>query len=492
VRRRRAVHVAAAALALALGARGAAAQTPGGRCALEFENTPTSRFNAQKVAGTEQYNSFLGGGVIAHCSGQQVTLKADSAEYYGVQGTLYLIGTVSYVEPRVRVNSQRMTYFQADERLLAEGNVDAVLPSGTTMRGPQAEYFREIPAVRPRPRLIAPGRPTFNIVQADSTGRPGEPTALVADRVTADGDSLVYAGGRVEIDRTDISARGDSAFLDSGTEFARLMRGPSIAGKGERPFTLRGSVLDLFSRERQLQRVVASMQAEAVSQDLKLTSDSIDMRVTGGQLDRAYVWGKSRARAVSPERDIIADSIDVRLPGQRVREVRALRGAYASTVPDTARFRSNERDWLRGDTIVARFDSTAVAAGRGPRAPGDSARSPRIRQLEATGSARSFYQIAPQRRDSAGRPGVNYVSGKNIVVAFNGQSVQTVTVLGSAAGVYLEPTDDTTQSTAPARGTRAGPGGAPTRPTAPRPASPAARPPAPAAGSRTTPSAGRS
>ena len=458
-------YLAAGFAAVTLAAPGRA-QQPGGRCLLEFRNTSTTRFSTQRVPNTDQVNSFIGGGIIAFCSGQDVTLRSDSAEYYSGQQTLYLIGTVSYVEPRVRVNAQRMTYFQGQERLLAVGNVDALLPSGTSMRGPQADYYRDIPGVRPRSRLVATGRPRFSIVQPDSTGRPPEPTALVADRVTTDGDSLVYAGGRVEIDRTDVAARGDSAYLDGGREFARLMRAPSIQGKGERPFTLRGEVVDLFSRQRQLQRVLAATRAEALSQDLRLTSDTIDMRVAAGQLDRAYAWGRSRARAVSPDRDIIADSLDVRLPNQRIREVRALRGAYAATVADTARFRSTERDWLRGDTIVARFDSAVVAA----RAPRDSAPKPRIRELEAIGNARSFYQLAPQRRDAARRPSVNYVTGRNITVAFDGQRAESVTVREQATGVYLEPGEADTPTAGAPGVARPSPAAAPARPaTAPRP-----------------------
>jgi hypothetical protein len=484
-RSRRRVVVAAAVAAALAGpwVAPAGAQQGGGRCLLEFRNTPTTRFSTQRIANTDQVNSYIGGGIVAFCSGQDVTLRSDSAEYYSGQQTLFLIGTVSYVEPRVRVNAQRMTYFQGEERLLAEGNVDAVLPSGTTMRGPLAEYFRDVPGVRPRSRLVAPGRPRFSIVQPNAAGAAGatgaatEPTALVADRVVTDGDSLVYASGRVEIDRSDVAARGDSAFLDGGREFARLLRAPSIQGKGERPFTLRGDVVDLFSRQRQLERVVASQRAEAVSDDLKLTSDTIDLRVTTGRLDRAYAWGRSRARAVSPDRDIIADSLDVQLPNQRVREVRALRGAYAATVADTARFRSTERDWLRGDTIVARFDSAAAGA------PRDTAAKPRIRELEAIGNARSFYQLASQNRDAAGRPAVNYVTGRNITVAFDGQRAQTVTVRQQATGVYLEPGEPEGAPAAPAgRGAASprpgaapatAPGVTPPRPAAPRPAAPA-------------------
>ena len=285
--------------------RAAAGQATASRCDLQFRTSANAntRISVNKLP-SGQYNSFLGGGVDAFCAGQDVTLRADSAESYGQANVLYLIGNVHYTEPRVRVDSRRMTYFRSEERLLAEGDVNAVLPSGTTMRGPQAEYFRAVPAIRPRARLVAPGRPDIQLIQSDSAGRPGEPVRVVADRVVMEGDSLVYASGRVEITRTDVDARGDSAFLDGGREFARLMRGPSITGKGERPFTLNGSVIDLYSSRRLLKRVIAARDAKAVSGELNLASDTIDLRVDANRLQRAFAWGASRA----PARAVVVES----------------------------------------------------------------------------------------------------------------------------------------------------------------------------------------
>src|SRR5688572_5380596 len=146
-------------------------------------------------------------------------------------------------------------------------------------------------------------------------------------------------------------------------------------------------------------------------------------------MDRVYAWGRSRARAVSPEYDIVADSLDVRMPGQRVREVFAVRDAFAQSTPDSTRMRSTEKDWLRGDTIITRFDTVAAA--------GDTARRPRIRDLVARGSARSYYQVASREGRSA-PPAINYVRGRVIAVTFQDQEVEQVTITDQAAGIYLE------------------------------------------------------
>ena len=116
------------------------------------------------------------------------------------------------------------------------------------------------------------------------------------------------------------------------------------------------------------------------------------------------------------------------MPGQRVREVRALRNAYAESTPDSG-IVSTQRDWLRGDTIVAYFDSVATA---------DTANRPRIRQIVSEGNARSFYQMK-NSRGPATEPTVNYVRGKTIQIDFADKRVATVTVLEKATGVLIEP-----------------------------------------------------
>jgi len=307
--------------------------------------------------------------------------------------------------------------------------------------------------------MFAPGRPTVTLIQKDTTGRgrPPDTANVIANQITMVGDSLVYASGRVQITRPDLVATGDSAFMDSGTDFARLMREPSVQGKGARTFTLTGGVIDVYSHNRQVERVVATPKGHALSQDLELVADSIDLRVQNNQLQRAIAWGKTRAHAVSPDREIIADSIDAIMPGQRVREVRALRKAYAESNPDSGVV-STQRDWMSGDTIVARFDSLAAA---------DTSSKPRIREITAEGNARSFYQMKSSK-GPANEPTVNYVTGKIIDIIFEDRKVATVTVIDQATGVMIEPA---TASTAK-------PGATPTSTQTPPKPKPPAKPPA--------------
>jgi hypothetical protein len=261
-------------------------------------------------------------------------------------------------------------------------------------------------------------------------------------------------------------------FLDTGREFMRLLRSPRIEGRRDRAYRLTGRVIDVHSRTRQLERVIAKGGAGAVSDDMTLTADTIELRVASDLLQHAVAWGAAGARAVSPTQTITADSITVAMPGQRVRTVVASRSAYAEARPDTARIPTREMDWLRGDTIVARFDSAA-------RARSDTSRQPEIRQLVAKGEAKSFYHLPPS--DSTARaPAINYVTGEVITIAFDSQRVARVTVGGQRAGLYLEPSD-TASAESPRQG---GQGTAPR--SAPRSAPPS-RQPTTAAPRRPTP-----
>lgn len=413
-----------AAAALAGSAQYASAQALP-NCDFVFENTPATTLN-RLAQPSGLFLTILGRGVVVSCAGQSNRISADSAEFNEDLGVLLLIGNVHYTEPQATIDSDRMTYYRAEDRLNAQGNVVATMSSGSVMRSPEADYFRAVVG-RPVSRTVAIGRPQLSLVEPGVGGAAVEPVVVLADKIVLVGDSVVYASRRVDITRTSVRANSDSAFVDSQREFVRLMLSPVVTGRAARPFTMRGGVIDLYSRERKLERVLATPSGHVLSGDLELLADSVDLRLLDEQLQQAYAWGPGRARATSPDRDITADSIYVSTPNQRLREMHAVGDAFANSIADTATVTSNERDWITGDTIVARFDSASA---------GDTTRAV-PRDLTATGSARSFYQFGnPQGVRE--RPTVNYVRGRVIAIAFADGEVSTVTVTDQASGVYLE------------------------------------------------------
>ncbi|MGI9139551.1 MAG: hypothetical protein ACR2GJ_00375 [Gemmatimonadaceae bacterium] len=394
-------------------------------CDYIFQNTPATTANLVEMPSGQSL-MILGRGVVVSCAGQNNRIASDSAQFNQDSGVLLLIGNVIYSEPQTTITSARMTYFRGEDRLNAEGNVVATMTSGSVMRAPAANYYRAVVG-RPVSRTVATGRPQLTLVEPGASGTAVEPVIVLADQIVLVGDSLVYASRRVDITRTQVKANSDSAFVDSEREFVRLMLTPVVTGSGERPFTLRGGVIDLFSRERKLERVLSTPSGHVVSGDIELLADSIDLRLVDEELREAFAWGQGRARATNPDRDITADSIYVSTPNQRLREMHAVGDAFATSIADPAAVTSSERDWISGDTIVARFDSAAA---------GDTTRAV-PRDLTASGSARSFYQFGNPEgvRD---RPTMNYVRGRIITIAFADGEVSTVTVTDQASGVYLE------------------------------------------------------
>ena len=404
---------------------------PSGRCRFVFDAVPAAHIYAVKLP-SGQYNSYIGGGVVARCPDQRLVLRSDSLEAYGDEDRYYFVGHVDYTEPRLTLKADYLTYFQPEERLFASSNVDAMLPSGSNLRGPQLEFWRAIPRVREQ-HATAIGRPTISIVERDSAGRPQPPVTVTGNNVWLVSDSVVASSGQVVVIRPELTASGDSLFLDAGPGLLRMMRNPRVLGSKGRPFTLVGQTIDVLTRQKKVDRVLAKSSAEATSQDVNLKSDTIDLRFVKDSLTRAISWGKSRSRAVSATQSIISDSTDVIMPGQRLREMHAVGAAVAEGAADSTRFRTPERDRLTGDTIVAHFD-TAASLLR------DTTSKPRIRLLVSSGNATSLQHLPP--RDTTLRvPAIVYVVGRVIDVDFDSGQVKRVVVRDDslASGLYLEP-----------------------------------------------------
>ncbi|HEY4215875.1 MAG TPA: hypothetical protein VGM67_01990 [Gemmatimonadaceae bacterium] len=395
--------------------------------------TPTTRLSSDSTPAGRV--TFIGGGVLFRCPDRGITLRGDSAEQYPDHD--YIVGHAIYDEPRFHVTSDFLNYFPSQEIVKAVANVVARSQNGSTLRGPYAEYRRPLKGVRPHEQMYAVQRPTIDIVQKDTAKKDvNDTTVVVANQVFMDGDSLIYAGGQVVITRPEIVATADSSFIDQPHDVMHLMRNPILKGTKAKPFTLTGDLIDLYSTNHKLNRVMSRANAVAVNDSMTLKSDTIDLRVVNNLLDHAYAWGaKSRARVISPSQNVLADSLDVSMPGQKLRLVRAVRKAFADARPDTTKFqivKPDTTDWLKGDTIVAHFDTVP---------PKDTTKSPPIRLLVSTGGAASYYHMASSDSGER-RPSINYVTAHRITITFDSQKVATVAAEDSVVGTYVEAKQD--------------------------------------------------
>jgi hypothetical protein len=421
------------------------------------ESPPESRFTYQKQNDSST-TLMWGGGFVGRCEGEKNLIKADSAEYFQQNGFVNLFGNVTYEEgTEFRVTANHATYFTQDGKLYADGNVVATqLKTGSTFRGPNIEYFRVMPNLRDVSRLYAPNSPNVEIVQKDSLGKPLPPVRINASVMQDAGDSVLFAWGSVSILRTDITGRSDSASYNKATGNSRLIRGAQIVSVAkDQQFTLSGDTIDLFSQDSVLNRVLAQHLSRAKSGDITMAAERIDLRLVDKKIDRAYVSGFGRSKADMPRNSLEADSMDIRLPGQRIEELRAFGRAVALSRTDSLKIRSDERDELHGDTVIAVFDTL--------RNPKDTAAKATLRVITAGGNASSKVQIA-SRQGPTFPPAINYVKGKHLIVQFDSGQVRNIEVDSSAYGNYFEPvTDSVVDSTKkkpakkpPGRGGRGG------------------------------------
>ena len=387
-------------------------------------------FSSEVIGGIEIARG--GGGVTVICKSRNLRLYADSGEAFG-NDRVELYGKVHYEEPtRIDLRSDRLTYILREEMVIVRGHVIATQPNGSTLTGPEATYFRAVPRVRTIEELNATSGPTVTIAPRNKNEKP---VVVNANMIYMRGDSLIYASRNVVIDRADLLAKSDSAFVDgrSSNETMRLMFKPSVEGREGRRFKLEGDVIDAYSKDRKLQRVISRGKGHAVSEDLDIVADTIDLRMSNDKMERAIAWSRAgQAKATAPGEVITADSIDAHMPGQKLRVVYAVGNARADADADTVRLKTTERDWLRGDVVTAWFDSTASK---------DTSKTPpldRILTTHKADSAQAYYHMPasePSCRDAA----ISYVRGREILIDFDNRKIGIVSVRDSVVGMYLEP-----------------------------------------------------
>jgi hypothetical protein len=403
------------------------------KCIFQIDNVDRQGAVNETPTGT---NYYAGGNVRLSCRGMQISMSSDSVAAYG-GNVVQFIGNVKYRDSTLSMDADFGTYYKAGERWEARGNVDTKnLKTGSTLTGPSLDYFREVKGVRDTLEMYAVGRPKIRYDEADSAGgKQLEPYLIVADRVRFKGSDRIWAGGKVTIDRSDFAARSDSMRLDTGKGSDGTLIGgePNLRGLGTDSFRLSGKRIDLGLEQRELNRVVARGQGHALNKDWDLTADTIALDLKDRKLEYTRSWGKqTRPYALSTTYEMRADSLVLDSPGQLLREVRGYGKAWLGGSVDTA---TKDRDWLRGDTVVARF-GTADSAGK-KRAV--------LSRIEARSSAQSYH--LDRNPKAPRRPSINYARGDAITVTMKNTTaggVDRVDIRGKVDGIQLEAGGDTT------------------------------------------------
>jgi hypothetical protein len=203
-----------------------------------------------------------------------------------------------------------------------------------------------------------------------------------------------------------------------------------MRGLGRDSFNLTGKRLDLRLSGRELTYVIAKGNGHAVSKEWDLVADTIGLDIKNRHLERTLAWGDStRPYATSPAYAMRADSLALDTPGQQLKEVRGFGKAWLGGTVDP---RTKQRDWMRGDTVVAQFVQRDSAGTKHAA----------LSRIVARKGAQSYHlDPSPQFPD---RPSINYARGDVITMTMR-QGVRTevdrVDVQGLQDGVQLEATD---------------------------------------------------
>lgn len=419
------------------------------RCIFQIDNVDRQGAVNETPTGT---NYFAGGNVRLRCRGMQISMQSDSVAAYG-GSTVQFIGHVQYRDSTLSMDADFGTYYKNGERWEARGNVDTKnLTTGSTLTGPALDYLRVVNGVRDTLEMYATGRPKIRYFETDSGGgKKVEPYLIVADRVRFKGNDRIWAGGKVTIDRSDFAARSDSMRLDTGKGSDGTLIGgePILRGLGTDSFSLRGRRIDLALTERELSKIVARGQGHAINRDWDLTADTIAVDLKNRKLETTLAWGKTtRPYAVSTTYAMRADSLALDSPGQVLREVRGYGKAWLGGTVDSA---TKDRDWMRGDTVVASFT------------PSDSAGRKRsvLSRIDARAGAQSYH--LEKNPKAPRRPSINYARGDAITVTMKAPAagvtsgVDRVDIRGKVDGIQLEASGDSTAApadTTPAKATR--------------------------------------
>ncbi len=413
---------------LLVSAAPALAQAPARPCTVVLDSV-RRQMNLVTVPGGTHV--FAGGGVFGRCQDTPTTMSSDSLAWFSDRGELRLLGSVHFRDSTGILDADRVTYWVRQERLVAQGNVYTQnLKSRSDLRGPNLDYLRAVPPIRDTVELYAAGRPTIHFYSQRDTAAAdsARPFVIVADRVRMRGNDRMWGGGHVTIDRENLAARGDSAFLDLAGDAGMLVGGnPQLRDTSANRYSLTGRRIDFaLTPEHEVRTVVSKGDATAGGQDWVLRSDTLHIAVDSGRIQRAQAWGRTgRATAISGLNTVVADSLDIHMPEQVVRLVWAYGNGRATSKPDSVR---TEVDWLSGDTLRADFAARDSATRR----------SSELEHLTAFGAARAFYHT-DNDRDPAGEKGVNYSRARRIDIAMSQRKVRTVDMVGQVDGIYLEP-----------------------------------------------------
>ena len=445
--------------ALLLAPHAGRAQVGTGECNV-IESSPTS------------ITHIIGGGEVVYISGgarftcrDGRTIRSDSVARYRSSGITEFHRNVRYEDEDNILTAGYVRYMEQQRQAIAQTNVRLTdRATASVITAPYMNYY-EATDDRPESRVEIPsGRPhavLVSVSKADSTQR--DTTEVDADAMDILGRGSFSGRGNVVLVRADLTGTGGFSLYSRDDGDLQLWQNARLETAD---YTLSSDTIHGRTNDAdELEQVTAIGTAVLDASDVDVNAPRIVVFLEEGEVARLVAVGEKgapdepldvtrQAVALSEDFRMTADSIDALAPAQSLKQVHAIGRAWAerlnadiadANVPSIA-----SRDWMKGDTIVATFievpDTGVVAPvlAADSVAPADTTRTRRevetVLALGGTGDGRAASLNRVQDEDDPQAPvAINYLVARRILVHLKGGEVDTVEPSGEVQGIYLDP-----------------------------------------------------
>lgn len=380
------------------------------RCSLRWTPLEADTRSVTNRDVTGAHVTVLSGRYLWTCG--TATMEADSAIKRDGPRQVELLGAVVYEDSIRTLQSERLLYFQLSDFIIAEENVELVrLTDRSTLIGPRVEFLRAVSGVDAV--TTAPDRPmvTFYPTNTESP----EPFLIESDVAIFAGEDEARFYGDAVIDRTDLSARADSAIL-TRTDGLGLLWGESwIEGEGIR---MEGDSIRFVSENQELEEIHAIGDGFVSGERFEVEAELIDIDLSNREVEQVQAHGEGVSRALSGGHELWGDSIRFAMFAGQIDTAYAIGDAVAiqrdsswvpppapepatadSTAADSTAVDSTATDPPASDSTAAAQDTAAALTPTDSAAAQDTAVAPV--PTDSAGAAPADSAATPAPADSA-------------------------------------------------------------------------------------------
>ena len=258
----------------------------------------------RRVLEGDSLTYFLEGAVRAHRG--PIQMRSEQATIYRQSQVADFQRNVHFWDATTEIYADRLLYYEVSNQALATGSVQVIdRRSGSQVAADTVLYERDEGLITARPR-------PHGIVLPQDTTRQEDPFHVWADLMVFHNDSTgteMDGMGRVLIERTDLTAVGDSLHYDERESRVALRKEPRVETLET---YLTAERIDVLLEENRIDALVARDRARAVdktdsipavvpaafnnvSDNSFLEGDSLNVEFAEGKIDWLVAQGRARS-----------------------------------------------------------------------------------------------------------------------------------------------------------------------------------------------------